>query len=58
MTLVDTTVAALAAGVTPRTIRRWIHTGRLTNHGTPRHIRINLDQLDDAQLCTSSVNVR
>lgn len=45
MTLLDTTTAALAAGVTARTIRRWITTGRLTNHGTPRHIRIDYQQL-------------
>ena len=40
MTLVDTATAALAAGVTERTIRRWVNVGRLTNHGTPRAIRI------------------
>ena len=48
MTLIDTATAAIAAGVTPRTIRRWIHNGRLTNHGTNRHIRININELMSA----------
>lgn len=47
MTLIDTNLAAILAGVTPRTIRRWVHAGRLTNHGTPKHIRINPHQLPE-----------
>ncbi len=38
--LLDTTAAALALGVTTRTIRRWVHAGQLTNHGTPTRIRV------------------
>lgn len=54
MTLIDTTIAAILTGVTPRTIRRWVHAGRLTNHGDPRHIRIDLHQLPEHHPCTST----
>lgn len=53
MTLVDTATAAVAAGVTDRTIRRWVHAGRIANHGNQRHIRIDLNQLDQPAACTS-----
>lgn len=45
MRLVDTRIAALAAGITDRAIRYRIAKGTLTNHGTPRHIRVDLDEL-------------
>ncbi len=44
MTL-DTATAALALGVTPRTVRRWVHAGQLANHGTPTHIRVSVADL-------------
>ena len=33
--------------VTERTLRRWVNTGRLTNHGNTRHILIDTNELDD-----------
>lgn len=43
--LIDTAAAAIVAATTTRTIERWVHDGRLTNHGTPRRYRISLDEL-------------
>lgn len=45
MTLLDTTTAALALGVTDRTIRRLVHRGTLTNHGTNRAIKIAWEEI-------------
>lgn len=42
--MVDSRTAALAYGVTSRTIRRWVEDGRLINHGTRRRIRVDLDE--------------
>lgn len=48
MRLVDTLTAALALGITDRAIRYRIAAGKLTNHGTPRRIRVDLDELTTA----------
>ena len=45
MTLLDTATAALALGVTERTVRRWVIAGKLANHGTARAIRIALEDV-------------
>lgn len=58
MTLIDTGAAAVYLRVTQRTIRRMVTRGQLTNHGTSRAIRVDLDQLDQVNLCTSSPPVR
>ena len=50
MTLLDTATAAAALGVTERTVRRWVVTGKLANHGTARRIRIALEEC--VRLCT------
>lgn len=47
--LLDTDTAATAAGVTPRTIRRWVTTGILRNYGDPHHIRVRLDDVATAR---------
>lgn len=47
MTLIDSEVAACAAGVSARTIRRWIAAGLLTNHGDVRRIQVDLDTLGE-----------
>lgn len=55
MTLVDTATAAVAAGVTERTIRRWVAAGHLTNHGTSRRVAVDLDSVTamSAKLCST-----
>lgn len=45
VTLIDTEVAALILNVTPRRVRQLITEGKLTNHGEPRRIRLDLDQV-------------
>jgi excisionase family DNA binding protein len=53
MTLIDTEVAARALGVTARTIRRWVASGVLPDHGDGRNIRISIDDVlgvSDARL--------
>ena len=42
-----TTVAAKLAGVTPKTIRRWIRDGKLTKHHANRELRISRCELED-----------
>ncbi|GAA2955911.1 MULTISPECIES: MerR family transcriptional regulator [Streptomyces] len=42
---VPTELAALAAGVSPATIRKWASRGKLTRHGTPRRAEYDLDEL-------------
>ena len=44
MILVDSATAALALGVSERTIRRWVQAGRLTNHGDTRRLVVDIDQ--------------
>lgn len=45
--LLDTRTAALALGVTPRTIRRYVRDGQLTNHGHGRRILLDLAELQE-----------
>jgi len=45
VTLVDTQVAAVAVGVTRRTVQLWVAKGLLANHGTARRIRVDLNEL-------------
>jgi hypothetical protein len=45
---VDVQVAAQSMGVVDRTIRRWVETGRLTNHGTPTRIMVDLGEVERA----------
>lgn len=45
MNLVDSEVAALALGVSVATLRRLVARGEITNHGTGRRIRVDLDEL-------------
>lgn len=42
---VPTELAALAAGVSPATIRKWASRGKLTRHGTPQRAEYDLDEL-------------
>lgn len=42
---VDTQVAAVALGRSPRTVRRMVAEGRLRNVGTERAIRVRLSEL-------------
>lgn len=48
MTLVDTATAAVARGVTPATIRRWVHLGKLTPATTKPH-RYRIEDLLDVR---------
>jgi hypothetical protein len=43
---VDVQVAAQSMGVVDRTIRRWVETGRLANHGDERRILVDLAELE------------
>jgi hypothetical protein len=43
---VDVQVAAQSMGVVDRTIRRWVETGRLANHGTPTRIMVDLGEVE------------
>lgn len=43
--LVPTGLAALAAGVTSATIRKWASRGKLSRFGTPRRALYDLDEL-------------
>ncbi|SDY48482.1 hypothetical protein SAMN05421504_105694 [Amycolatopsis xylanica] len=42
---VPTDLAALAAGVTENTIRKWASRGKLTRYGTPGRAEYDLDEL-------------
>ncbi|THA30359.1 hypothetical protein E6R18_20510 [Streptomyces sp. A1277] len=42
---VPTELAALAAGVTPATIRKWVSRGKITRFGTPQRAEYDLDEL-------------
>lgn len=42
---VDTETAAVALGRSPRTVRRMVAAGRLSNAGTARAIRVRLSDL-------------
>ena len=45
MRLIDTAAAAVMLRCSERRIRRLVERGALTNHGTPRAIRVDLDEL-------------
>ncbi len=47
MRLLDTRTVALALGCTDRHVRNLVARGVLTNHGTPRRIRIDLDEVQE-----------
>ncbi|MFC8076471.1 helix-turn-helix domain-containing protein [Streptomyces sp. NPDC057307] len=42
---VPTELAALAAGVTPATIRKWASRGKITRYGEPRRALYDLTEL-------------
>ncbi|OLF13005.1 MerR family transcriptional regulator [Actinophytocola xinjiangensis] len=44
-TTVPTQLAALAAGVTEATIRKWASRGKLTRHGRPGRAEYDLEEL-------------
>ena len=41
--ITDTRAAALATGISPATLRQWLHRGKLTRHGTDRDGRTLVD---------------
>ncbi|WP_030857845.1 hypothetical protein [Streptomyces sp. NRRL S-37] len=43
--LVPTKVAALAAGVSEATIRKWVSRGKLTRYGTPGRSAFDIEEL-------------
>ncbi|WP_079032071.1 MerR family transcriptional regulator [Streptomyces specialis] len=43
--LVPTELAALAAGVTQATIRKWASRGKITRYGSPNRAQYDLDEL-------------
>lgn len=47
--IVDSRTAALALDVDPRTVQRWVADGTLPNHGTPRRVRVSLDDVATAK---------
>lgn len=42
---VPTELAALAAGVSPATIRKWASRGKITRYGSPQRAEYDLDEL-------------
>lgn len=42
---VPTDLAALAAGVTPATVRKWASRGKLTRYGRPGRAEYDLEEL-------------
>lgn len=43
--LIDTATAAVELGTSPRTVRRLVADGLLTNYGDARHIRVRLGEV-------------
>ncbi|MFI1019061.1 hypothetical protein [Streptomyces sp. NPDC020965] len=43
--LLPTRVAALAAGVSEATIRKWVSRGKITRYGTPGRSEFDIDEL-------------
>jgi hypothetical protein len=43
--MVPTELAALAAGVSPATIRKWASRGKITRYGSPGRAQYDLDEL-------------
>lgn len=54
--LISTNLAALAAGVTEATIRKWASRGKLTRYGTPGRALYDLDELLDLLAPDSDVS--
>ena len=56
MTLIETDLAALMLHCTPRWVRHLVQQGIFHNHGTARHILLDVDQVADEAarrtLCT------
>ena len=46
MTLIDTAMAAVVLQSSERRVRRLVERGVLVNHGTPRKMRVDLDQIN------------
>lgn len=44
---VPTELAALAAGVSVATIRKWASRGKLTRYGSPRRAEYDLDEIQE-----------
>lgn len=53
---VPTQLAAMAAGVTEATIRKWASRGKLTRHGRPGRAEYDLDELYDLVVAARSRN--
>lgn len=45
--LVDVAQAVEWTGRSAGTLRRWVHEGRVTRYGTPRHMLLDLRQLPE-----------
>ncbi|MET9258091.1 hypothetical protein ACGFZL_30125 [Streptomyces sp. NPDC048182] len=43
--LVPTSVAALAAGVSEATIRKWVSRGKITRYGSPGRSEFDIEEL-------------
>jgi hypothetical protein len=56
-TRVPTQLAALAAGVTEATIRKWASRGKLTRYGRPGRAEYDLDELYQLVVESRSRNV-
>lgn len=48
--LIPTSVAALAAGVSEATIRKWVSRGKLTRYGTPGRSEFDIEELTEITL--------
>ncbi|MFI1831344.1 hypothetical protein ACH41E_33595 [Streptomyces sp. NPDC020412] len=48
--LVPTNVAALAAGVSEATIRKWVSRGKLTRYGIPGRSEFDIQELTEIAL--------
>ncbi|MER7572669.1 hypothetical protein [Streptomyces sp. NPDC126514] len=48
--LVPTKVAALAAGVSEATIRKWVSRGKITRYGSPGRSEFDIDELTEIAL--------
>lgn len=48
--LVPTNVAALAAGVSEATIRKWVSRGKITRYGAPGRSEFDIEELTEIAL--------
>ena len=48
--LVPTNVAALAAGVSEATIRKWVSRGKITRYGAPGRSQFDIEELTEIAL--------